>query len=104
MLLGQAQTLEALFYHFTRSGMGQSQIPQFETHFRLALRAQSQSRMALEALAEMKNPKAIAFVKQANIAQGHQQVNNGAPSHADQSASSKKYAHARAEIPQTQRK
>lgn len=38
--------------------------------------------MALEALAEMKNPKQIAFVKQANIAGGHQQVNNGAPSHA----------------------
>ncbi|MFM7460351.1 MAG: hypothetical protein ACKO15_05880, partial [Burkholderiales bacterium] len=82
MLLAQAQTLEALFYRFTRSGMAQDTIPQFEAHFRLALKAQSQSRMALEALAEMKNPKSIAFVKQANIAGGHQQVNNGAPSHA----------------------
>lgn len=82
MLLAQAQTLEALFYRFTRSGLAQGTISQFEAHMRVALRAQSQSRMALEALAEMKNPKQIAFVKQANIAGGHQQVNNGAPSHA----------------------
>lgn len=80
MLLAQAKTLEALFYRFTRSGISQTTIPQFEAHFRLALRAQSQSRMALEALAEMKNPKSVSFVKQANIAGGHQQVNNCAPS------------------------
>ena len=31
----------------------------------------------MEALAEMKNPHPVAFVKQANIAHGPQQVNNG---------------------------
>ena len=49
-----------------------------ETYLRLALKAQAQSRATVEALAEMKNPRAVAFVKQANIAQ-QQQVNNGAP-------------------------
>jgi len=44
---------------------------------RLALKAQSQCRATLETLAEIKNPKNVAFVRQANIAQGHQQVNNG---------------------------
>src|SRR3546814_3695576 len=43
---------------------------------RLALKAQSQARTTIETLAEVKNPKAVAFVKQANIA-NNQQVNNG---------------------------
>jgi len=50
-----------------------------ETYMRLALKAQSQCRTTLETLAEIKNPRAVAFVKQANIAGGHQQVNNLAP-------------------------
>jgi len=50
-----------------------------ETYMRLALKAQSQCRTTLETLAEIKNPRAVAFVKQANIAGGHQQVNNHAP-------------------------
>lgn len=43
---------------------------------RLALKAQAQSRATVEALAEVKNPRSVAFVKQANIAHGHQQVDN----------------------------
>src|SRR3546814_13505993 len=43
---------------------------------RLALKAQSQARTTIETLAEVKNPKAVAFVKQANIA-NNQQVNHG---------------------------
>lgn len=43
----------------------------------LGLKAQSQCRATLESLAEIKNPKAVAFVQQANIAHGPQQVNNG---------------------------
>ena len=43
---------------------------------RLALKAQNQTRATLQTLAELKAPKHIAFVKQANI--GNQvQVNNG---------------------------
>jgi hypothetical protein len=53
---------------------------------RLSLKAQSQCRSTLEALAEIKNPKPVAFVQQANIAHGPQQVNNGtAPPPADPS-------------------
>jgi hypothetical protein len=47
-----------------------------ETYLRLALKAQAQCRATLQTLAEIKNPRAMAFVKQANIAQGPQQVNN----------------------------
>ena len=42
---------------------------------KLALRAQSQARTTLEALAAIKSPPMV-FAKQANIAQGPQQVNN----------------------------
>jgi hypothetical protein len=43
---------------------------------RLALRAQNQCRATLETLAAIKNPP-VVFAKQANIANGPQQVNNG---------------------------
>jgi hypothetical protein len=46
-------------------------------HMRLAFKAQSQSRAAIETLAEIKNPRQVTFFKQANIAGGNQQVNNG---------------------------
>jgi hypothetical protein len=42
-----------------------------------ALKAQAQCRATLEALAEIKNPRPVSFVKQANISNGPQQVNNG---------------------------
>ena len=48
-----------------------------ETYLRLALKAQAQCRTTWESLAEIKNPRAVAFVRQANIAHGPQQVNNG---------------------------
>ena len=48
----------------------------FEGFMRMALRAQSQCRTTLETLSAIKNPP-IVYAKQANIAQGHQQVNNG---------------------------
>jgi hypothetical protein len=50
-----------------------------ERYLRLALKAQSQCRANIETLAEIKNPKPLAFVLQANIASGPQQVNNAGP-------------------------
>ena len=47
-----------------------------ETYMRLALKAQAQCARTAEILAAIKNPP-IVFAKQANIAQGHQQINNG---------------------------
>ncbi len=49
-----------------------------DRYLKLALRAQSQCRATWEALATMKNPPMIGYVGQANIAHGHQQVNNAA--------------------------
>ncbi len=79
MLISQAHTLDAIFHELARRAalnMGEY-LDASETYMRLALKAQSQCRSTLEALAEIKNPKPVAFVQQANIAHGPQQVNNG---------------------------
>ena len=52
-----------------------------EVYMRLALKAQAQCARTAEILATIKNPP-IIFAKQANISQGHQQVNNNALPHA----------------------
>lgn len=92
MLLGQSIALNAMFAEFARRAsvnMG-SNMGAFESYLRLSLKAQAQSRATLQTLAEIKNPRPVAFVKQQNIASGHQQVNNGvipAPAHTEESES-----------------
>ncbi len=79
VLSGQAQTLNIMFAELARRAalnMGEH-LQAAEMYLRMAFKAQAQSRATVEALAEIKNPRAVAFVKQANIAQ-QQQVNNGA--------------------------
>lgn len=76
MLISQAHALESIFVKESRRASAQEYLPQFEAHLKLALRAQNQCRMTLETLAAIKNPP-VVFAKQANIAHGHQQVNNG---------------------------
>lgn len=79
MFLSQAHTLDAIFNDLARRARFSltKNLDVSERLLRLAMRAQSQSRATLEGLAEIKNPRQVAFVKQANIAAGHQQVNNG---------------------------
>ena len=79
LLTAQAHTLDALFNNLARRAavnMGEYMIAT-ETYLRLALKAQGQCRATLETLAAIKNPQPVAFVRQANIAHGPQQVNNG---------------------------
>ena len=78
MLLAQAHTLDALFNNLASLAKGQEYIKNCERFLRLALKAQGQCRTTLEALAAIKNPPVI-FAKQANISNGHQQINNGVP-------------------------
>ena len=77
MLLGQATTLETIFTSLARRASSQEYLKPFQAYLGMALKAQAQCRATLEALAEIKNPRQVAFVKQANISGGHQQVNNG---------------------------
>jgi hypothetical protein len=58
-------------------------IETIDTLLRLGMKAQSQCRSTIEALAEIKNPSHVTFAKQANIANGPQQVNNGVAARAE---------------------
>lgn len=78
MLVAQAATLNLLFLDLTRrssNNMGEY-MDAADRYMRLALKAQAQCRATLETLAEIKKPP-VVFTRQANIAAGHQQINNG---------------------------
>lgn len=75
MLLAQAHTLDNLFAQLTGRALRSQQRDGLESYMRLALKAQNQARATLQTLGEIKAPKQVAFVQQANI--GNQvQVNN----------------------------
>lgn len=75
MLLAQAHTLDGLFAKLTSLALTTDNLDVLEQYMRLALRSQNQARATLQTLAEMKAPRQVAFVQQANI--GNQvQVNN----------------------------
>lgn len=78
MLTAQAIALDTIFSEMARrSAMNLGQyLDASERYMRLALKAQGQCRATVEALAAIKNPP-VVFAKQANIANGPQQVNNG---------------------------
>lgn len=76
MLIDQAHALQAIFMNFARRTLNQEYQKNFESFMRMALKAQNQCRMTLETLATVKNPP-VVFARQANIANGPQQINNG---------------------------
>ncbi len=75
--MSQATSLQSIFADLARKAQAQTYLNHFETYLSLALKAQAQSRATITALGELKNPRQATFVKQANIAHGPQQVNNG---------------------------
>lgn len=77
MLANQLLTLDVLFNNLAQRAGRQDSIKGMEALMRLALKAQAQSRSTAETLSIMKNP--MPYIKQTNIAHGHQQVNNGQP-------------------------
>ncbi|MDX1915065.1 MAG: hypothetical protein SFU55_05730 [Methylophilus sp.] len=87
MLIGQAQALQTMFVSLGRQAACKTQLNQYTAFMNLALKAQSQSRATIQALTELKYPKQATFVKQANISNGHQQVNNTNNTHAPAHAS-----------------
>ena len=76
LLTAQAHTLDAIFHKLARKATHVEYLNQLDVNLRLALKAQSQCRATVETLAAIKNPQPVAFVRQANIAHGPQQVNN----------------------------
>jgi hypothetical protein len=98
MLISQAVALNVMFGEFARrasKNMGEH-LDATESYTRMALKAQAQSANTLRILAEVKNPKApVAFVKQANITSGNQQVNNGPAMQGAAPTATSTHAHAR---------
>jgi len=78
MLISQATALQAIFTSLAMRAKTQTQQRNLEAFLGLALKAQAQSRATISALVDLKYPRQATFVKQANIANGPQQVNNGA--------------------------
>ncbi len=77
-LISQATALNIMFGELSRRSalnMGEY-LDASERYLRMALKAQNQCRMTLETLSNIKNPP-VVYAKQANIANGPQQVNNG---------------------------
>jgi hypothetical protein len=78
MLSSQIEALNSIFCELARRAalnMGEY-LDAMDRYMRLALRAQSQCRATAETLAIIKQGPPI-FAKQANVAHGPQQVNNG---------------------------
>ena len=75
VLTNQFLTLDALFNNLAQRSGRQDSFKGIEVLMRLALKAQAQARATAETLALIKNP--MPYIKQANIAHGPQQVNNG---------------------------
>lgn len=74
MLANQAIVLDAIFNNLAQRAARAEHMKSTETYLRLALKSQAQARATIEALAAIKTPR--SYIRQANIAQGHQQVNN----------------------------
>ncbi|WDD94654.1 hypothetical protein Bsp3421_004788 [Burkholderia sp. FERM BP-3421] len=79
LLIAQAMSLNSIYNECAQlAGLNiATRLPQAETLMRMALKAQAQCTQTLRVLGELKNPKAVAFIKQQNNAAGNQQVNNG---------------------------
>lgn len=77
MLVGQATALQSIFTSLAKRAVHQEGMGNYVSFLTLALKAQAQSRATISALVDLKHPRQVAFVNQANISNGPQQVNNG---------------------------
>ena len=93
MLVSQATALQTIFTSLARRAQSQEYQKNLEAFLGLALKAQAQSRATISALVDLKYPRQATFVKQANIAHGPQQVNNGAAAGADPAQFTQAQAH-----------
>ena len=100
MLISQATALQTIFTSLARRAHEQEYQKHFEAFLGLAMKAQSQSRATISALVDLKYPRQATFVKQANIANGPQQVNNGGATGADPEQYAQARSHAEKSTPE----
>ena len=100
MLVSQATALQPVFTSLVCRAQVQTQQRHLEVFMGLAFKAQAQSRATISALVDLKNPRQATFVKQANIANGPQQVNNGAGAEGPAHVRGHAHAHAKKSAPE----
>ncbi len=76
MLISQAFALNMAFNSLAARAARQQDASTMQMLMNLCFKAQNQSRATIDSLRQLKQPSQTTFVKQANIAQGHQQINN----------------------------
>ena len=76
ILSAQAVALNTIFTSMAIRANSCKFIPDMEAYMKFALKAQNQCRATLDTLAQIKHPRQTVITKQANISNGHQQVNN----------------------------
>lgn len=76
MLVSQAFALNMAVNSLAVRATRQTDVSTMQMLMNLSFKAQNQSRATLDSLIQLKQPSQTTFVKQANISQGHQQVNN----------------------------
>ena len=77
MLYSQAVALNMMFSNLSRRASLQTNVDIKATLTNLCFKAQNQSRNTIQTRINLKQPSQTSFIKQANIAHGHQQINNG---------------------------
>ena len=100
MLIGQATALQTIFTSLARRAQSQEYQKNLEAFLGLALKAQAQSRATISALVDLKYPRQATFVKQANIANGPQEVNNGGAAGAEPEQYAQARTHAEKSAPE----
>ena len=79
MLYSQAVALNVMFTSLSRRANNQTNVDIKQVLTNLCLKSQNQSRNTIQTLINLKQPSQTAFIKQqTNVANGHQQINNGA--------------------------
>ena len=76
ILLSQAFALNMAFNSLSVRASRQLDVSTMQMLMNLCFKAQNQSRATIDSLVRLKQPSSTQFIKQTNIAQGHQQVNN----------------------------
>jgi hypothetical protein len=76
MLMNQASLLQIMANKFAVLAMEECPLARRVEYSRLSMKAMSLLQATLNRIIQMKQPSTTTFVKQANIANGHQQVNN----------------------------
>ena len=77
MLYSQAVALNMMFTSLSKRAVIQTNVDVKAVLTNLCFKAQNQSRNTIQTLINLKQPNQTAFIKQANISHGHQQINNG---------------------------